>query len=180
MCGIISLQFGDGAKSFEQFTTFGGVGAAVGIGPEFLKGACVHAGVLADVERVQVKAEGANLAQQGIDVGAGQAFSTVGLETVLHEQKISLELGSVAVGGGSVHGLTALLEFVKHVGKKAAITFRRVVRSPSQMHAGYGPLVILQARQQFFGNSGLPAGRTIPIAEATTVIEIFALNQRSR
>src|ERR1019366_4212856 len=127
MGGISALQLSDGAEGVEQFSGFGRAGMARERRPQFLDGKGVEAGVLAGIERVQVKAERAHLPQQGIDVGLWQAFSPVGAETVLHQQEIVLKLASVVVGSGSADGLAALLKPVKHVGEKAAITFCRVV-----------------------------------------------------
>src|ERR1039458_5733930 len=56
------------------------------------------------------------------EVGSCQPFSAIGLEAALHQQQIVFKLCGAAVGGGRVHGVSALLQLVKHVGEKAAIT----------------------------------------------------------
>ena len=60
-------------------------GSLAKVGSEFLQHLRVHAGMLADIERVQVKSEFANLAQQRTDVSMGQAFSAVRLQAFLHQ-----------------------------------------------------------------------------------------------
>src|ERR1700730_3690466 len=68
-------------------------------------------------------------------------------------------------------------QLVKHVGKKAAITFCRIVRPPGQVDAGNYTFIVLQAREQFFRDPGLSARRTKPVAERLNIVEIFAKNQ---
>jgi hypothetical protein len=60
----------------------------------------VHPGMLADVERVQVKAERANLAQQRVDVGSRQVLAAMRDRRLSRTSRRScFELHDAAVGG---------------------------------------------------------------------------------
>ena len=48
-------------------------------------------GVLADVQRVQVKSEGTNLEQQRVEHAAGQAFGVIGAKAVANGQQIGFK-----------------------------------------------------------------------------------------
>ena len=80
------FSFSDGAEGVEQFAALGGVCTAIGIGSQLFNHVSVYPGVLADVERVQMKAERAHLAQQGTDVSPCQPLAAVGQETVPYQQ----------------------------------------------------------------------------------------------
>ncbi len=101
----------------------------------------------------------------------------MGKKAVLHQQKIAFKLCGIAVGRRSVHGLAATLQLVKHIREKAAVTFCRVMRPPSQVHSWNRALVVAQARKQFFGNARLATRRTKAVAQRLNVVEIFAEDQ---
>ena len=178
-CRIGSFQPCDCAEGVEQFDGFRRPGIALEVRPKFLEGKLMHVGMLADVKRVQVEAESANLPQQGTD-GSCQTVSTVGVQAVLHQHEVALKFFSISVGRWAVLRIAAALKFVKHVGKKAAITFCRIVRPPGEVHSGNRAFVVLQAREQFFRDSGLAARRTKPVTEGFNIMEIFAKDQNAR
>src|SRR6266436_4970038 len=74
---------------------------AVEVRPKFLEGKLMHAGMLADVERVQVEAESANLPQQRTD-GSCQTVSAVGVKAVLHQHEVVLKFFGILVGRWNV------------------------------------------------------------------------------
>src|ERR1700687_3511334 len=94
---ISALQLRDGTKSIEQFAAFRRLRFTVKRRSEFLDHVRVYASVLRDIPRMEVKAKCAQLAQQGLNVGRGQTFSPIGLQTVLYEHEITLELRRVTV-----------------------------------------------------------------------------------
>src|SRR5579863_2967131 len=69
---------------------------------------------------------------------------------------------------------------MKHVRQKTAIAFGLIVRSPRQVHARNGALVVLQPLEKFRGNGGLPARRTESVAERFYIVEILAKDEGSR
>src|SRR5580693_61009 len=91
-----------------------------------------------------------------------------------------LELDHAGVSCSGTRGLPRLLEFVKHVGEKAAVTFRGVVRAPREMNSGNSALVERQARQHFLGRADLPQRGTQAVTQGFNVVEVFAKNQRAR
>src|SRR5579864_6567181 len=97
LCGIGAFQFCDCAKGVEQFDSFRRPGIALEGPPKFLEGNLMHAGMLADVKRVQVESESANLPQQGTD-GSCQTVSTVGVQAVLYQHEIALKFFRISVG----------------------------------------------------------------------------------
>ena len=62
--GISAFQLHDGAERVEHFSRLGRPGISSEIRPQFLDGKRVNSGMLSYVERVQMKAERAHLAQQ--------------------------------------------------------------------------------------------------------------------
>ena len=57
-------------EGVEQFARLGRPGGTVEILPQFLDGVGVHPSMLANVKRMQVKAESANFPKERIDVGS--------------------------------------------------------------------------------------------------------------
>ncbi len=112
-------------------------GIALEVRPKFLdapgrvRGRAGGCRARADESRMCAPCATANLRKS-----VASRLSAVRLQAVLHQQEILFELGGAAIGRGSVDGLAALLQLVKHVGKKAAIALCRVVGAPRQMHAG--------------------------------------------
>ena len=104
----------------------------------------MHAGMLADIQRVQVEAEFAHLAQERTEIGVCQPFPAIGPEAAVNEQKIVLKFRGVGVGGGGIDGLAGPLQLVKHIGEEAPIALNLIVWSPRQVHAGNGLLVMLE------------------------------------
>ena len=74
MRGISALQFCDRAESVQHVPSFWRsrlfIERRIERRPKFLQSMGVYACMLADVKRVQMKTEGANFPQQGIDVGS--------------------------------------------------------------------------------------------------------------
>src|SRR5271169_3449921 len=137
----------------------------------------MHAGMLPDVERVQLEAEGPYFAQQLIDAGSSQAFSAVGLQARSNQRDVVLEFRCAAVGCGSFGGFAALLQPVKHIGEKPAVALSPVVRSPCQMHTRNRALIVHQVRKQLRSGGVLAARRTEAVADRVDVVEILAEDQ---
>ena len=68
----------------------------------------MNAGVLPDVESMQVKSERAYLAQQRIQESPGQPLPMMRPETLAYQQQIMFELGCAGVSGGSAWSLPVL------------------------------------------------------------------------
>ena len=101
-------------------------------GPSSLSDPRVDPGMLADIERVQMKSELADFAQQRADVGSRQTFSAVCDAGCFAPAKDRARTRRRRCSAAErQRPVAALLQAVKHVGKKAAVAFRRIVQAPT-------------------------------------------------
>src|SRR6266853_1861962 len=90
----------------------------------------VHTSMLANVQRVQMKAEGANFAQQRIDEALSQAMPFVRMEAIPQQLQIALEIGGRSISWIACRGLKALLQPMQNVRKKPTVAFLRILLAP--------------------------------------------------
>ena len=92
---------------------------------QFAHGAGVDAGVLAHVERVQVKAERLNLSQQRIEPTPSDPFARMRREARAHERQISGELACARVSVRLRRHVNRSAQPVQHEDEKAPVHFIR-------------------------------------------------------
>src|SRR6516164_6036950 len=117
----------------------------------------MHASMLADIEGVKMKSKLADLSQERANVDVSEAPSAIRKKAVAQQQYVILKLCSTCIRRWSIDGFAAALQPMKDVREKATIALRLIVRSPSEMHARNGALIVCQSGEQLIGNARLPA-----------------------
>ncbi len=127
------LDFGDDAEGFEHARRLrreaAGQRRRDGVGDRFLQGRGVNARVLADVERVQMQAEGAHLQDQRIDQRARDAHAAIRSQRGAQRLQIVDEILHRAVGRQRLRQLVlAARQRVGHHGQSDARSSMRFAR----------------------------------------------------
>ena len=106
--GVGLLEFGDGAEGVEDFgglrSESGGEVSCAGVGGcggDLSDGGGVDAGVLADVEGLEVEAVGADLEEERVDEQLGEAVAAVLEEAVAEDGEVGEEVGGAGVGASA-------------------------------------------------------------------------------
>src|SRR5215470_2390913 len=177
---VSAFEFGNGAEGFKHLAPHRGLRFGIQIAAKFLHDLGMQPGVLADVERVQVKSEFPYFPEERADVDVSEARAAVRLETLLDENQITLEFGSAGIRGDGAPGFARLAKLVEDVGKEATVFLVLVLRSPSEVNAGDGAFEELQPVEKGIGNRALTERGTDPVAQSFDIIEIFAQDQIAR
>jgi hypothetical protein len=132
----------DGAAGSADGSPSGDEGAQ-----QLVAGTGVEARVLADVEGVQVEAEGLHLPQQRVDQQRGQAPAAVGGQGVAHQPQVRREVARVRVGVRMMGIVAREAQPRAHVAQEAAVELRLRAPLGDGVERGGGAGVALQRRR---------------------------------